>query len=106
MAISLLGLKAAYDKAVKTVPDPSVENVIDAFEFLEFEAFGTTIRMALGKGHQGIHGTAYGIYRYDKERGTGGFTDVVRYSAECVNPPEGVKSEDWIKKGMPGGKCQ
>ena len=27
-------------------------------------------------------------------------TNVTRYSAEQVNPPEGVKSEDWIKSGF------
>ena len=31
--------------------------------------------------------------------------DIVRYPAACVNPPEGVKSADWIKNGMPGAKC-
>ena len=31
--------------------------------------------------------------------------DVVRYPAECVNPPEGVKSEEWIKGGFKGAKC-
>jgi branched-chain amino acid transport system substrate-binding protein len=30
---------------------------------------------------------------------------VVHYAAECVNPPEGVKSEAWIKGGFQGAKC-
>jgi len=29
----------------------------------------------------------------------------VSYPAECVNPPEGVKSEEWIKGGFKGAKC-
>jgi len=27
-------------------------------------------------------------------------TNVKRYAAEAVNPPEGVSSPDWIKGGM------
>ncbi len=27
-------------------------------------------------------------------------TNVTRYTAEQVDPPEGVKSEDWIKSGL------
>lgn len=28
-----------------------------------------------------------------------------RFPAECVNPPAGVKSEDWLKGGMQGATC-
>ena len=31
--------------------------------------------------------------------------EVKFYPAECVNPPEGVKSVDWINGGMKGAKC-
>jgi branched-chain amino acid transport system substrate-binding protein len=31
--------------------------------------------------------------------------DIQRFPAECVNPPAGVKSEEWIKAGFPGAKC-
>jgi branched-chain amino acid transport system substrate-binding protein len=29
----------------------------------------------------------------------------MRFPAECVNPPEGVKSETWLAGGMAGRKC-
>jgi len=31
--------------------------------------------------------------------------DIQYFAAECVNPPPGVKSIDWIKGGMQGAKC-
>lgn len=102
MATSIIALKAAYDKASKANPKPSQEDVIKAFEGQQFEAFGTTVKMALGKGHQAVTEIAYGTYKYDKESSTPTIANIVYYPAECVNPPEGVKSEDWIKGGMKG----
>ena len=61
MAQSLLGLKTAYEKAAKSgQAAPDQEAVIAAFEHLKFQGIGTTIDMALGKGHQGITEIAYG----------------------------------------------
>jgi branched-chain amino acid transport system substrate-binding protein len=31
--------------------------------------------------------------------------DIQRFPADCVNPPPTTKSEDWLKAGMPGAKC-
>ena len=31
--------------------------------------------------------------------------DIQRFPADCVNPPPGVKGEDWIKGGFAGAKC-
>jgi branched-chain amino acid transport system substrate-binding protein len=31
--------------------------------------------------------------------------EIVRFSAECVNPPANTKAEDWMKAGFPGAKC-
>jgi branched-chain amino acid transport system substrate-binding protein len=31
--------------------------------------------------------------------------DIQRFNAECVNPPAGILSEDWIKAGFLGAKC-
>ncbi len=108
MAQAFLGLKIAYDKAAAALGGkfPSREDVIPKFEHLKYEAFGTTVDMALGNGHQAITETAYGRYKFDKKTGTATITDVVRFPAECVNPPEGVKSEDWIKGGMKSTKCK
>ena len=79
--------------------------MIAAFENLEFPGPSTTIRMALGKGHQAVSDIAYGTYRFNKAENRPEIVDVVRYPAECVNPPEGMTSDAWLQAGMPGAKC-
>ena len=99
MVQAILGAKAAYEKAQAGKPAaPTTEQVIAAFENLSFETPSGTTRMALGNGHQGIQGHAYG--RVKTVNGKLTVTDVTRYEAEEVNPPPGMKSEDWIKGGM------
>lgn len=107
VAQAFLGLKMAYDNTAKKLGGkfPTREEVIPNFEHLTFEAFGTEVKMALGKGHQAITETAYGQYKFDKSTGTPMITNVVRFAAECVNPPEGVKADDWVKGGLKGAKC-
>lgn len=100
MAQAIIGLKLAHDKAGVGA---STEKVIEAFEFLEYEGPGGTVTMNRGKGHQAVLETAYG--RLTKKDGKPSFTDVRRYAADCVNPPEGVKALDWITSGMPGAVC-
>ena len=95
MAQALLGLKSAYEKAGK---DPAPEQIAAALEHLEFDTPSGRIKMAIGKGHQAIEGTAYGRAKSVKGKLT--FTDVKHYPPEKVNPPEGVKSADWIKAGF------
>ena len=104
MAISLLGMKLAYDKAEQANPKAGVEDVIKAFTGMEYEAFGTKIAMTLGKGHQGVHEIAQGVYKFDKATNTPTITDIVYYPPECVSPPDGIKASDWIKDGMKGAK--
>ena len=104
MAISLLGMKLAYDKAAQANPKAGTDDVAKAFTGMEYEAFGTKISMALGKGHQGQHEIAQGISKFDTATNTPTITDIVYYPAECVTPPEGTKSADWIKGGMKGAK--
>jgi branched-chain amino acid transport system substrate-binding protein len=107
MANSLLGLKAAYDKAAQAKAGaPDQEAVIAAFEHLKYEGIGTPVDMALGNGHQGVTESAYGMYKFDSKTGQPTLTKVIRYPAACVNPPDGVKSADWIKSGMPDAKCR
>ena len=99
MAQAILGAKSAYEKAAAAAGGtPSTEQVIAAFENLTFESPSGTVRMALGKGHQAVQGTAYGTTRYVKGQLT--LTNVRHYPAERVNPPDGVKSEEWIKSGF------
>ncbi|HTO97607.1 MAG TPA: ABC transporter substrate-binding protein [Myxococcales bacterium] len=96
MAQALLGLKTAYEKAQKAGGgEPSQEAIIAAFESSSFETPSGTIRMALGKGHQAIEETVYGVAKNSGGKLT--FTQVKRFPAERVNPPEGTRSADWIK---------
>jgi len=96
MAQALLGLKTAYEKAQKAGGgEPSQEAIIAAFENSSFETPSGTIRMALGKGHQAIEETVYGVAKNSGGKLT--FTQVKRFPAERVNPPEGTRSADWIK---------
>ena len=84
---------------------PTTEEVIAAFEGLEFQTPSTTIRLAIGKGHQGISDISYGTNRFNKAEGRAEIVDVVRYPAECVNPPADVNSQAWLEGGMKGAKC-
>jgi branched-chain amino acid transport system substrate-binding protein len=107
MAQSILGLKAAWDKAAKAKngAKPTTDEVVAAFEGIEFEAPSAKIKLAIGNGHQGISDIAYGTYKYNKQKGQPEVVDIMRFPAECVNPPAGVTSEDWVKGGMKGAKC-
>jgi branched-chain amino acid transport system substrate-binding protein len=105
MAMSLLGLKLAYEKAKKGDAKPTSDEVAAAFKGIEFEGPSGSVKLAIGEGHQGISETAYGTYRFNKEKNEPEIVDVMRFPAECVNPPAGVNAEDWIKDGMKGAKC-
>jgi branched-chain amino acid transport system substrate-binding protein len=106
-AQSLFGLKTAWEKAQDKNGGtrPTTEEVIAAFEGISFPTPSTTVHMALGNGHQGISDTAYGTYKFDKTSGKPEILDIVRYAAECVNPPPGVNSVAWLEGGMKGAKC-
>ena len=103
MSQAMLGLKAAYEKAQGSGADaPSMEAIIAALEGLTFETPSGAIRMALGKGHQAIEATAYG--RVKNVRGKLTLTEVKHFPAEQVNPPDGMKSADWIKSALKSAK--
>ena len=57
---------------------------------------------ALGKGHQAVQGTAYGTSKAAGGKVT--MVNVKTYPASRVTPPDGVKTEDWIKSGFKNGK--
>jgi branched-chain amino acid transport system substrate-binding protein len=107
MALSILGLKVAWEKAQKEKGGgkPSTDDVVTAFEGISYEGPSGPVKLALGNGHQGIQETAYGTYRFNKQKGEPEVVDVMRFAAECVNPPPGVTADDWIKDGMKGAKC-
>ncbi|WP_417225673.1 ABC transporter substrate-binding protein [Amphritea sp.] len=104
MVQGILGLKLATEKAAeKAQGKPTTEQVVSAFEYLEYEGPGGTVSMNLGKGHQATMEMVYG--RYMQKDGQPAVTDVRHYAASCVNPPEGESSIEWIEKGMPGAQC-
>lgn len=106
MAQAILGLKAAAEKTgTPAGQQPSTDAIIAKFENLSFEAPSGTVKMGLGKGHQAVQGIAYGSFKLDPATKQGSVTNVRTYAAECVTPPDGTPSTDWIKAGMPGAKC-
>lgn len=102
MAQAILGVKMAWEKAMEKNGGkrPSNEEVGAALEHATFEGPGGTVRMTNGKGHQAVMETAYGTTKLVNGKLT--LVNVKRYPAEKVNPPEGVKSADWIKSGFKG----
>lgn len=107
LAQSLFGLKTAWEKAQakKGGARPTTEEVIAAFEGISFPTPSTMVQMALGNGHQGLSDTAVGTYKFDKAEGKPEIVDIVRYPAQCVNPPADVDSVPWLEGGMKGAKC-
>lgn len=99
MAQAILGVKLAWEKAqaANGGKRPSNEQVAAALEHLSFEGPGGTVTMANGKGHQAIMEMVYGMSKVVHGKMT--VTNVKRFSAEKVNPPDGVKSADWIAAG-------
>src|SRR6266568_3403347 len=97
---SIAGVKAAWEKALVANGGkrPSNEQVGAALERMTFEGPGGVVRMAIGKGHQAVTETAYGITKLVGGKLT--VTNVQRYPAETVNPPDGMTSADWIKRGF------
>lgn len=108
MAQALMGLKLAVEKAMaanKKGGKPSIEQISDALRGSEWDAPAGRIKMALGGGHQAIQSAAFGRTRYDAAKKMVILDDIQRFAAECVNPPANMKSEEWIKAGFPGAKC-
>ena len=105
MAQSLLGLKLAYEKAAKAGVKPTADQIAAEFKGIEFEGPAGHVKMAIGDGHQGVTETAYGTYRFNKQKKEPEVVDIVRFPAGCVNPPAGIDADKWIAEGMPGAKC-
>jgi branched-chain amino acid transport system substrate-binding protein len=103
MAQAILGLKSAYEKAQGgTDAAPTQDAVIGAFEGITFETPSGTIALKLGKGHQAVEETVYGVTKTVGGKLT--FANVKRFPADKVNPPEGAKSADWIKTSFKPAK--
>ena len=106
-AQAILGLKAAVEKAMAANggKKPSTEELVTAMTGIEWDAPSGHIKMALGDGHQAIQSNAVGRTKWDPEAKMVKLVDIEHFAAECVNPPPGVKAEEWIAQGFPGAKC-
>jgi branched-chain amino acid transport system substrate-binding protein len=107
-ANGLFAIKTAYDAAAKSSGGSrpiTTPELIKVLQGRDFETPSGTIRLALGNGHQAIQDTAVGEVFFDAAKKSLAVRNVIRFPAECVNPPEGTKSEAWLKAGMPGRKC-
>lgn len=103
---ALQGLRAAYEKAIKAAGRwPTSEQVADAFRRLEFDSPSGRIAMAIGGGHQAVEPAGYAVLKFDSGLGVNTFSQVQMFSARCVNPPDGVKTLEWIDSGFQGAQC-
>ncbi len=107
IAQSILGLKAAVEKAMAKNggKKPSTDELVAAMTGLEWQSPGGLIQMKLADGHQAIQPIAISRTKYNPDAKRVDLVDIQYFPAECVNPPPGVKSIDWIKGGMQGAKC-
>ncbi|MEY4122518.1 MAG: hypothetical protein RLZZ457_1356 [Pseudomonadota bacterium] len=107
MAQALLGLKLAAEKAMAANggKKPTAEQLAAALKNSEWDSPAGKIRMTLGGGNQAIQETAIGRTRWDAGKKMVMIEDIQRFPAECVNPPANMKSDDWLKAGFPGAKC-
>jgi branched-chain amino acid transport system substrate-binding protein len=106
-AQALMGLKLAVERAMARNGGrkPTSAQIADALRGSRWPSPAGPIRMALGGGQQAIQGTAVGRTRFDAQLGRVVAVDVMRFAAECVNPPPGMTSADWLQAGFPGARC-
>jgi branched-chain amino acid transport system substrate-binding protein len=107
MAQAILGVKMAFEKAARAQGTwPTTEQVIQAFEYLEFPSPSGDIQMSLGKGHQAVEEAVYGTAgTYNPALKEVEITRIIRYPVRCVNPPQDMTTEQWIREGFPGNDC-
>ena len=104
---AILGAKYAYDKAMKANGGkfPSTDQVIAALTGATFTSLAGEVKMALSHGHQAITEDRWGVTAWDDAKNEMVVKDVVIFKGECVMPPDGVKSVEWLKGGMKGAQC-
>ena len=106
MAQSILGLKIAWEKARGKGGTSRPPTRSSPRSRASSSTARGHVKMAIGDGHQGIQDTAYGTYRFNKQKNEPELVDIMRFPAECVNPPADMKADEWIKDGMKGAKCE
>ncbi len=106
-AQSFMGVKLAVERAMAKNggKKPTPEEMADALRGSSWDTAAGTVSMTLGNGQQAIQSTAIGRSKFDPALKRVIAVDIQTFPAECVNPPAGVKSLDWIKAGMQGAKC-
>ena len=48
---------------------------------------------------------AIGKSKWNKDKKRVEIVDIEYFNAKCVNPPEGIKSLEWIREGFKGADC-
>ena len=105
MAQALFGVKAAYEKAFgDTGKLPETDDVIKAFERLEYDSPSGKIVMALANGHQAVQSTAVATLRVAPD-GRPIIENAEYFDMWCVNPPPNVTGSKWVDSGFKGAKC-
>jgi branched-chain amino acid transport system substrate-binding protein len=105
-SMAALFVKKAFDDALaKNGTFPSTEEVIKVMEGMKWDTPSGLVEMALGNGHQAIQDQALGVTKWDKVEKRVKLVDIEYFKARCVNPPEGVKTLEWIKNGFQGAEC-
>lgn len=100
MAQSIMAAKLGYEKAMAANggKKPDSDQIAAAVRGMEYEGPGGVHKFNLSNGHQATSETAYG--RTKLVAGEMTIVDIVRFPAETVMPPDGVKAVDWISGGM------
>jgi branched-chain amino acid transport system substrate-binding protein len=97
MAQSILGMKAAYEKAIQAKNGgwPTQDEVIAAWDDLTYETPTGTIRT---KSHDSQQQAVYGLTsgNYDPKWGFPLLDRIQTFPADKVNPPLGTKTIQWI----------
>jgi len=105
-AQGFIAAKYAYDDAARKAGQfPTTEQVIASLKGATFPSFVGNVTMGLSKGHQIITDDRWGVTVWDDKKGEMVLKDVVIFPPECVNPPDGVNSNEWLEGGMKGAKC-
>lgn len=101
MAQGILALKAASEEA----GSDDAGEIAGALAGLTFLTPEGEAHMSLSNGHQATIDIAYGAFQWNEAMGKGELIDVKSFAANCVNPPKGVKSLDWVADGFAGASC-
>jgi branched-chain amino acid transport system substrate-binding protein len=105
MAQAFLGVKKAYETALAENDMkswPEMDSVRNALKNSKFETPSGLIELAIGGGHQAVEPSVYGTTtgKLDPDSGEISLKDIAEFPVTEVNPPDGVKSMDWIKSGF------